>query len=88
MAVHFGLLNNIHPNQYISVRYEELLHDPRNAVKRVFDLIGEDMTPPLVEKISCIDSGNYGRWKDNFSSSELAAINQHIEPTLRYFGYE
>ena len=85
----------------VSLRYEELVSDPRRAVAEVAERLGIDHDSTSFENISKSTKGDAktfdsyqsyyaeDRWKNQLDASSLAFINQQLDHDLRErLGYE
>ena len=90
--------------RFLSVRYEDLVRDPRSVVEQVCAFIGVDATPlPLTptrggrawggnssygENFSGISQSSLDRWKTQLTPGEIHWIEYHCQGGMKDCGYE
>jgi hypothetical protein len=71
-----------------SLRYERLLDDPPGALREIFDFLGHDVDPSLLERArERVKSDGEDMWKSGLDGREHAALMPHIAPLLATLGY-
>lgn len=75
------------PDQYLEVRYEDLLQQPRNILAEVFDFLSVPITPDFVERMPALRRDNYNKWKAAFSAEDKARIGPILHRLLVRTGY-
>jgi hypothetical protein len=86
---------------YLEVRYEELVSEPRVALKRVAEFLDHDLDHDRVQQAKLgrlsepnssfpearNDSGSVHRWKSLLSTHDVASIEAVVGPFLEELGY-
>lgn len=88
---------------YIEVRYEDLMAEPRSALARLGQFINHDLNYDRIQQVAIgsvnepntsftseVQKGGFqpvGRWRNSFSSGDLAAFEGAIGPFLKESGY-
>jgi hypothetical protein len=90
------------PDQYLEVRYEDLVADPRRELTRVCSFLGIDYVEEMLTHESgaaLIDTGYHDRvakpvddkavskWKEILTPEELALVEEKVGPLLDEYGY-
>lgn len=77
------------PDRAFIVKYEELLQDPIECVKRMEDFVGARITPDVEERIESlgIKRNNSQKWR-NLAPDSLAISETVFAEQLERFGYE
>jgi Sulfotransferase family len=89
------------PADYIEVRYEELVSEPRATLTRLGEFLDHDLNYDRIQKAglgrlresnSSFSGGNdrigpVNRWRDKLSSHELASIEAMVGECLEELGY-
>jgi hypothetical protein len=88
------------PADYVEVRYEQLVSDPRATLKRLATFLDHDLDYDRIRKTGLgrlrkpnssfsegNDCGPVDRWRGKLSSHELAAIEATIGAYLQELGY-
>jgi hypothetical protein len=91
------------PEQFLSIRYEDLVMNPRAVLTQVCDFIGIEARPLTLaptkggqpwlgnssygETFSRISETPLDRWKDELSAAEVAWIEYHCQAGMRDCGY-
>lgn len=88
---------------YIEVRFEELVHNPRNPLSRVSEFIDQELDYDRIQRVAIGsvrapntsfpggNNGNFnpvGRWKTKISRSQLSRLEFLIGDRLQELGYE
>ena len=88
------------PEQYMELRYVDLLNHPQDNMRRICDFLGIEYTSGLFEMESVDDPGktplvheplkanNAGKWRSKMSAAQIKAFESVAGGTLRQFGYE
>jgi len=75
--------------QLLELRYEDLLDDTERYIQEFYEFLGEPYNNEMVEKLaSTTQKGNYYKWKNKFSASEIKLFDHIAASTLNKFGYE
>jgi len=92
---------NRFPSDYIEVRYEELVSEPRAALKRLGDFLDHDLDYDRIQKAALgrLRQSNssfqdeeaqpcpVNRWREKLSNNELAAVEAMVGEYLEELGY-
>jgi hypothetical protein len=84
--------------RYVEVRYEDLVHDPEQVIRRLLEALGEPWAPDiLVEKTpsggkrahanSRITTGSLGRWRQDLTVDEQRRVQAIGGALLERLGY-
>ncbi|MFA5785659.1 MAG: sulfotransferase [Actinomycetota bacterium] len=84
---------------YREVRYEEMLADPRPHISALFDWLGLDSTPAIIDRAVVEAAVPYnvdpaspkpgsGKWRGALSESDLTTVEQVAGRTLADLGYD
>lgn len=86
---------------YLEVRYEELVLDTENSLRRICEFIDLQFDPVMLRYYENVSGGRIhpllshppepnriGRWKREMSPSELSRVEEIAGDKLREFGYE
>jgi len=97
--VHEGIAWRGHPG-YFELRYEDLVTEPEPVLRELFDFLGADWTPAVmdyhqVEERSAKDPGfekplftsSIGRWKRHMSHEDVRTFKSIAGPLLQHMGY-
>jgi hypothetical protein len=81
-----------HPEQYLEVRYEDLLQKPEEHLGRILAWLGEPaeekrMLACYAEKGLPLDSGRMGGWKQSFTDKDTQGFNRLAGDLLKALGY-
>lgn len=81
------------PEQWIEVRYEQLVADPKAQLTRICDLIGVDFSDRMFDytnssRYSLPDPGAGARWQAKTQRREICLLEARIAPQLAARGYE
>lgn len=92
-----------HPGNAILIRYEDLIADPKAVLSGVFDHLGAEITPELVElALTNRDAKGFSDWKsfskteieatsvgrwNELSAGTLAGLAPAVNPVLERLGY-
>lgn len=87
-----------HP-RYRTIRYEELLADPRRRVTELYEWLGLPATPKIVDAALIEAEVRFnvdaraptigaGKWREEFTPEDLAVFLRVAGPTLEALGYD
>jgi hypothetical protein len=88
------------PNQYLELRYEDLLTQPDATMKTLCAFLGEEFSDELFDVTAVTDPGktplvhkplradNAGKWRSKMSTAQIQAFESVSGKTLREFGYD
>ncbi|MEV4629697.1 sulfotransferase [Micromonospora sp. NPDC049523] len=79
-----------HPaDQWLDVRYEDLVAQPREEVGRMLDFLGLDWSPAFQKGFARYDfpSGRAAAYRDELSPAQLGAVERVLEKPLAEWGY-
>jgi hypothetical protein len=81
-------LTEIDADRQISIRYEDLLSNPVNVLKTIFDFIDLDMSTDYLDTIQSLNiKPRASKWKSEWSPEELEEVMNIQGPLLRELGY-
>jgi hypothetical protein len=88
-GIKFGKNN---PNNYIEVKYEDLIVDPEKTINEILDqiLIQEDNSEEsrnMLDQYHELDKNMIGKWKSSEYVEELKDFTKKTNELLSYFGY-
>lgn len=95
-----ALSKQLQPNQYLELRYEDLLAQPEEAMKTVCTFLGEAYSAALFDVAAVdapgktplvhqpLDADNIGKWRTKMTASQIRAFESVAGKTLREFDYE
>jgi hypothetical protein len=73
---------------YISVRYETLVHNPVNELERIGTFLQiEDLEPVRKFAQTKIRTSSVGSWQKHLSYPEMESLRPHIDKAMRLLGY-
>jgi Sulfotransferase family len=77
-------------DQWMQVRYEDVIADPRREIGAMLDFIGIPWTPDFERQFARYPfvSGRVEGFRRDLDAASLAALESAIAPTLRSVGYE
>jgi hypothetical protein len=82
-------LNEVNPEQVLTVRYEQFTADPNKGLKEVCEFLGVDVDPKLIEPIvSRVSSKSVGKWKQQLTEEQSAAIQREVGDLLSELEYQ
>lgn len=74
---------------YIEVRYEDLLVRPKQEWARIAAFLGVDFEGPAPDIVNgSIRQSNSGQWKQGLNAGYMLALEPHLRPTLELLGYD
>ncbi|TDB98601.1 sulfotransferase [Micromonospora fluostatini] len=79
-----------HPEQqWLDVRYEDLVADPRGEVARMLDFLGLEWSPAFERGFGRyrFEGGRRAAYHDELSPGQLAAVERVLDKPLREWGY-
>jgi len=81
-----------HPEQYLEVRYEDVVRDPAAQLRRILGWLGEeDCSDEMLEHyrggVVSLDESRIGDWRARFSADDLWAFTEQAGSLLEHFGY-
>ncbi|MFY1623129.1 sulfotransferase family protein [Micromonospora sp. WMMD735] len=79
-----------HPEgQWLDVRYEDLLADPRAEVARMLDFLGLDWSPAFEKGFGRyrFHAGRQAAYHEELGVAQLAAVERVLDKPLRQWGY-
>jgi hypothetical protein len=89
------------PDQYLELRYEDLLAQPEDTMRQLCTFLGEAYSEALFEVASTggpasktplvhkpLQADNAGKWRSRMTASQVRAFEGVAGRTLREFGYE
>jgi len=81
-----------HPEQYLEVRYEDVIRDPAAQLRRIFCWLGEeDCSAQILEHyqggVVSLDESRIGDWKMRFSADDLREFTAQAGHLLEHFRY-
>jgi hypothetical protein len=75
--------------QILIMRYEDLLADPKEITKKVYEFLEEPYCEASMEKMFVpIKKANYNKWKEKLQPLEVKMFESVASNTLKRFGYE
>jgi hypothetical protein len=76
------------PERALTVRYEDVVTDPRTAAAEVARFLGYPTPPaPLVAAFERAEAGSVGRWRHALDEQQVADLEQEAGDLLRDLGY-
>ena len=69
------------------LRYEDLITNPVIKINEILDFIGVKSSSAFLESLPELKAGNYGKWKSEFTQSQIAEIHSILTPLLLKLGY-
>lgn len=91
-----------HRDNYLLVRYEQLVNEPEAELKRITAFLGEEYSPAMLvpdeqakadkwwlqRAHKAVTTERVGKWCDDLTSTQVALIEWAVGSHLRRFGYE
>ena len=71
----------------LELRYEDLIDSPAEKINEILNFIGVKNSRALRESLPELKAGNYGKWKREFTQSQLMEIYSILTPQLLKLGY-
>jgi hypothetical protein len=77
-------------DQWLDIRHEDVLADPRDTFGRVLDFVGLDWTPDFEDGFSrhTIEQHRRTPWRDELTSPQVEGIERVLAEPLSRWGYE
>jgi len=75
------------PEQFIEVRYEDLLRTPEKTLSRILSFLGCPASDAFFDRIPALVPDNFNKWKKQMSRDQLEEIGPVLFPMLRAYGY-
>lgn len=79
--------HKIPEKNFLEVRYEDLITQPRDVLSRVFDFLGIEIIGEFFKSLPKLRAANYNKWKEEFTGEQLKQILPVIEDKLNELGY-
>ena len=79
-------LARLAPERTVTIRYEELVRDPRACLEDALGLLGDQYSPASLDTVS-ISGRSVGRWKTVFDPAQQRRIDEEIGDVLARLGY-
>jgi hypothetical protein len=77
----------IPPEQYIEIRYEDLLTSPQTTLSRILTFMGCPVSDGFFSRIPALVPDNFNKWKKQMTLDQLQAVEPVLFPMLRAYGY-
>jgi hypothetical protein len=89
----------LRPTQYLEIRYEDILQEPRSALRRICEFLREDFTDAVVDFKPAGEAGktpllqkpvqadNAGKWRRALTPRQVRLFEAAAGTTLERFGY-
>ncbi|MEN8145677.1 MAG: sulfotransferase [Gemmatimonadota bacterium] len=87
-------LEAVPAENWLLVRYEDLVHDPASCVGRILDFFAIERPGNLLARLSAEGFGeapraqNFGRWREAFSATELEYFQRTCRDAMTHLGYD
>jgi len=78
---------SLHGSQFLEVRYEEFLEQPKETLLEVFDFLQAPLPEDFMSRLPLLRTHNYGKWKKAYSDAERMQIGPILHPLLVQLGY-
>jgi len=89
-----------HPG-YLQVRYESLVVDPAQELRRICDFVGEEFYPSMLtperqavldplgrdRSLNAVTTARMGKWREELSAQQIAQVEWMAAPELENLGY-
>jgi len=76
-------------DRFLQIRYEDLTVRPRETMQQVVDFLEITGAADAVsEAVAAADPTRLDKWRSELDAELLAELRPHMEPTLRWLGYE
>lgn len=78
------------PEQWMDVRYEDILADPRGRFSEMVEFVGLDWSPEFEQgfRRHAIESHRKAPWLSELTASQVSAMEKVLEATLPRWGYD
>jgi len=73
--------------QFVEIRYENLIQDPRSTIFKIMEFLGFQPTGNFFESMPKVKKENRGKWKNEFNPEEIGQIKPILNPWLKKLGY-
>lgn len=89
----------LHPDQYLEIRYEDILSDQKNALQKICNFLGEEFNASLLEFKKAggagktpllqkpVQSDNADKWRSQMSATQIRIFESAAGDTLQEHGY-
>jgi hypothetical protein len=88
--------------QYLLIRYEQLVTQPEEELRRICGLVGESYSPamlvpnqdPTADRTwlqraeEPVTTERLGKWQEQLNANQIALIEWMVKPHMQMFGYE
>ena len=71
----------------LTIRYEDLIVNPNSTIGDLLIFIGVPNSREFTSTLPEFKSGNYNKWKREFTAEQLEEIHPILTPALVEFGY-
>lgn len=71
---------------YLEIRYEDLAADARGVMTRIWQWLGMEVTPELLDSLPGFKSQNY-KWKEKLTPDQISTIRSTAREGLAFFNY-
>lgn len=94
LALTQSFLQEIPPERYLEVRYEDLLHNPKTVMLEIMEFLGiKDLegrvTQSIIDNINKdIAVNNFNKWKTTLTKAQIRLYEQVAGDALTRYGYE
>jgi hypothetical protein len=74
--------------QWYEVRYEDLVADPRDEMRKILDFLGLSPIESVLQRFhEQTDPTRNDKWRDELDPALLESVTRVIKPTLDRLGY-
>jgi hypothetical protein len=77
----------IQPQNRLTVRYEDLITNPKTKINEILDFIGVKSSKDFMASLPELKASNYNKWKNEFTKGQLKKIYSILTPQLQQLGY-
>lgn len=74
----YAKYKELYPDNYYSLRFEDLVTDPENHIRRVCDFLGVDFQANMLRQF--VVSDGFQAWQDGFDAHAADRWREHIAP--------
>ena len=78
----------IEPKRVLTVKYEELIEEPTNTMKKIISFLEFDISEDYLLSIYSTIKKSKNDWNTELNENKLKLLLSHIKPTLNFLGYE